>query len=132
MIHFSLKAGFLTSLIHGKKEATRVKTVGFLGVLHPRPSTKLVTPSTYHLLSGPLQFRGPPESPCKFQTDCYSSSRWSILHKPNTAFSGCFSHGKPTCSLLLRKPLLFLLSYPTNHPGCRHRDPPQEAVPAVA
>lgn len=57
-----------TSLIQGMKAATRVKTVGLFGVLHPRPSTKLVTPSTYHFPSLPLQFRGPPESP--WTKDC--------------------------------------------------------------
>lgn len=56
-----------TSLIQGIKAATWVKPVGLFGVLYPRPSTKLVTP-TYHFPSLPLQFRGPPESP--WTNDC--------------------------------------------------------------
>lgn len=54
----------LTSAIHWVKDEVRVNTVGFCRVLHPREETKLVTPWTYHLPSPPLQFRGPPESPC--------------------------------------------------------------------
>ena len=42
-----------------------MNTVGFMGVLHPLEETKLVTPCTYQTPSAPLQFRGPPESPCR-------------------------------------------------------------------
>lgn len=69
----------LTSLIQEMKEATRVKTVGLWGVLQPRPSTKLVTPCTYHLPSLPLQFNGPPESPCKVVGDTEGSGNWDCL-----------------------------------------------------
>lgn len=37
----------LTEFIHVMYAETRVKTVGFLRVLHPMPDTKLATPWTY-------------------------------------------------------------------------------------
>lgn len=53
----------MTWLSQSLKAEVRVKTVGFFTSLQLCEETKLVTPWTYHLLSGPRQFRGPPESP---------------------------------------------------------------------
>lgn len=109
-LHFSCKGimavhvALLTSLIQEMKVATRVKTVGLWGVLQPRPSTKLVTPCTYHLPSLPLQFRGPPESPWKIMADIRankmfyaSSEEWSCVVVPHVArwlaLSTCTDHG---------------------------------------
>lgn len=87
-----------TSLIQGMKEATRVKTVGFWGVLHPRPSTKLVTPCTYHWPSLPWQFRGPPESPWKrMDGRLRSNGTWCCLFKAE----GCVTIAHMACWLAL-------------------------------
>lgn len=89
----------LTSLIQGMKEATLVNIVGFWGVLHPLPLTKLVTPSTYHLPSLPLQFRGPPESPWKMTAQGWAQEK-IVLFVPHIA-SSCVVVSYMACWLAL-------------------------------
>jgi len=48
-------------LIHFTSEATRVKTDGFRGLA--QPLLKLVSPTSFHLPSLDIHWRGPPESP---------------------------------------------------------------------
>lgn len=74
----------LTSLIQGMKEATRVNTVGLWVALQPRPSTKLVTPCTYHLPSPPRQLRGPPESPWNTAADDQTGPTARVARLPRS------------------------------------------------
>lgn len=87
----------LTSLSHSVKAEVRVKTVGFFTSLQDREETKLVTPWTYHLLSGPKQFRGPPESPWdKEQEHSIKKMIWFIagseILSGTSSFFCCSSH----------------------------------------
>lgn len=88
----------LTSLSQSLKAEMRVKTVGLFTSLQVREETKLVTPWTYHLLSGPKQFRGPPESPWDKEKEhglkrrtCFML-RQHILLAQRFCFFGGFSH----------------------------------------
>lgn len=126
-----INSGSSTSLIQEMKLATRVKTVGLWNVLQPRPSTKLVTPSTYHLPSLPLQFKGPPESPCKIVA--YPETWQSIFLLRLLVCVVCHSlHGMPILPLPQHTPCLSLLSCPTSHFDCMLCNPQLGAGPAVA
>lgn len=69
-------ANTLTWLSQSLKAEVRVKTVGFFTSLQLYEETKLVTPWTYHLLSGPRQFRGPPESPWERESSELQRRTW--------------------------------------------------------
>lgn len=129
----------LTSLSQSLKAEMRVKTVGFFTSLHVREETKLVTPWTYHLLSGPKQFRGPPESPWDKEKEqglkrltCIMLRQYILL-----AQGFCFLVVSHThCILKWRLPLHISWcssqQSPTSRCECTCCAPPRAARPAAA
>lgn len=126
----------LTWLSQSLKAEVRVKTVGFFTSLQLCEETKLVTPWTYHLLSAPRQFRGPPESPWaegegreeRWTSEEVLNPRVWFRSRSELPHARCTRTQRP----LRRRSWWSWRRSPTSRCGCTRRAPPRAAGPAAA